>query len=308
VCRPLALALPPTRQADPRSSPDQRSIRRVESSTLTDTIAPLAGDNFLTDLAARIRAEHGAAAVSLGDAARHAIAAGELLIEAKALVRHGQWLPWLRDHCSLSERTCQLYMRCAKNRAEIEAAKSAGVADLTLNEAAALLMLSSDVRKLLNFARTAEGLSGEALVEFCIANNVAVIKSSGYNAFAGRSEAEKLEWMVFTLFLSYKRGVRGGLDPDEASAHVEYLLQRPFQNVDEWLGPDGDDWRRRCGTSKYQTEQFKTAWAAFRDAHRPLSIADIEAESEALRVGYKEAEDAGVFKSAKRRRRRAMGR
>ena len=68
--------------------------------TMTDTIVPLAGDNFLTDLAARIRVEHGAAA-SLGDAARHAIAAGELLIEAKALVRHGQWLPWLRDHCSL---------------------------------------------------------------------------------------------------------------------------------------------------------------------------------------------------------------
>jgi hypothetical protein len=46
------------------------------------------------------------------------IAAGELLIEAKAQLRHGQWLPWLQDNCNLSERTAQLYMRLAKNRAD----------------------------------------------------------------------------------------------------------------------------------------------------------------------------------------------
>ena len=195
-------------------------------------------------------------------------------------------------------------MRCAKNRAEIEAARSAGIADLTLNEAAALLMLSSDVRKLLNFARKAEGLSGEALVEFCIANNIAFIKSPSYNPFAGRSEGEKLEWKVFTLFLSWERGVRAGFDPDEAWMHVEYLLQRPFQNVDEWLGPDGDEWRRRCGGKYQPTEEMRGAWAAFRDAHRHATLGDIEAEGEALRIGYQEAKAASVFKSAKRRRRR----
>jgi hypothetical protein len=39
-------------------------------------------------------------------------------------------------------------MRVAKNRAEIEAQIRNDVADLTLSEAAALLMLSSDARKL----------------------------------------------------------------------------------------------------------------------------------------------------------------
>jgi hypothetical protein len=120
-----------------------------------------AGDNSLPDLAARIKAEHEAAAESLKDSVRHAIAAGELLIEAKARLQHGQWLPWLWDHCTISERTAQLYMRVAKNRAEIETQMRNGVADLSLNETAALLMLPSDVRKLLNFARTADGLSGE---------------------------------------------------------------------------------------------------------------------------------------------------
>ena len=276
---------------------------------MADTIAPLAGDNSLPDLAARIRAEHRAAAASLGDAVRHATAAGELLIEAKALVRHGQWLPWLRDHCSLSERTCQLYMRVAKNRAEIERTNAQSIADsdLTINEAAALLMLSSDVRKLMNFAKQAEGLSGEALFEFCIANNVATLKDPGYDAFAGRSEAEKLEWLIFTLFLSCDRAAgRGGLDPDDAWMHVEYLLQRPFQNVAEWMGPDGDEWRRRCGSPNYRvTEQFKADWAAFRDVHAYATLADAEAEHKALCARFREDKAAGVIYSAERRRPRA---
>jgi hypothetical protein len=53
--------------------------------------------NSLTDLAARIRAEHEATAASLKRGAEHAMAAGKLLIEAKAQLKHGEWLPWLRD-------------------------------------------------------------------------------------------------------------------------------------------------------------------------------------------------------------------
>jgi hypothetical protein len=90
------------------------------------TPSPLSGSqniehsNSLADLAARIKVEHTAIADALKDSLRHALVAGELLIEAKAQVPHGQWLPWLKDHCHISERTAQLYMRVAKNRADIE--------------------------------------------------------------------------------------------------------------------------------------------------------------------------------------------
>ena len=199
------------------------------TTAMESTARAQAGDNSLPDLAARIRVEHRAVSSALRDSVRHAIAAGELLIEAKGQLGHGRWLPWLRDHCTISERTAQLYMRVANNRAEIENQMRSGVADLSLNEVTALLMLSSDVRKLLNFAKQADGLSGEALVEFCIANNVGVIKDSGYDPFAGRSEAERLEWLLFTLFLSYDGAAhRAGFDPEDAWGHVEYLLQRPF--------------------------------------------------------------------------------
>jgi hypothetical protein len=49
-----------------------------------------------------------------------------------------------------------------KNRETIEDRIRNGVADLSLNQAAALMVMTSDVRKLFNFARDAEHLSVEA--------------------------------------------------------------------------------------------------------------------------------------------------
>ena len=101
--------------------------------------------NSLADLAARIRAEHEATSLALRRTVEHAMAAGDLLLEAKATVPHGQWLQWFADNCGpISERTGQLYMKLAKNRATIEKemANPQSVADLTLNEAAALCVLA----------------------------------------------------------------------------------------------------------------------------------------------------------------------
>jgi hypothetical protein len=94
--------------------------------------------NSLTDLAVRIRQEHEASAGAIERGAQHAMNAGDLLIEAKAQLKHGQWLPWLRDHCSMSERTAQLYMRMAKARPEVEA-NTQHVADLSLRGAMAVI-------------------------------------------------------------------------------------------------------------------------------------------------------------------------
>jgi hypothetical protein len=53
----------------------------------------LSQSNSLADLAARIRAEHEAATLAIKRGLAHSIAAGKLLNEAKALLKHGQWLP-----------------------------------------------------------------------------------------------------------------------------------------------------------------------------------------------------------------------
>jgi hypothetical protein len=41
------------------------------------------------------------------------LAVGRLLNEAKDLVDHGKWLPWLRRHTALSARSAQRYARAA---------------------------------------------------------------------------------------------------------------------------------------------------------------------------------------------------
>jgi hypothetical protein len=45
----------------------------------------------------------------------HAIRAGELLIEAKAALRHGEWLPWLSSNFRGSPRSAQTHMRLARH-------------------------------------------------------------------------------------------------------------------------------------------------------------------------------------------------
>jgi hypothetical protein len=85
----------------------------------------------LADLAARINNEHQAASGALKQGVLHAIAAGDLLLKAKAQLKHGGWLDWLKANCEIPERTVQAYMRLA--RLPIE--KRNAVADLPLREA-----------------------------------------------------------------------------------------------------------------------------------------------------------------------------
>lgn len=75
------------------------------------------GDNRLPALAADIRVAHAGVLAARKSRTQRAIEAGRALIEAKALVQHGLWLSWLRQHCDLSERVAQLYMRAARHTA-----------------------------------------------------------------------------------------------------------------------------------------------------------------------------------------------
>jgi len=232
----------------------------------------IAFSNSLAELASRIKAEHGAVSTALKESLRHALVAGELLLEAKGQVSHGQWLPWLRDHCSLSERTAQLYMRVAKNRSEIENQMRNTVADLSLNEAVALLALSSNIRKLLQFAKEIENLEGEDFVKACVEAGAGVIRSPGYDKFVGRSDHERREWNLFALFLEQTCGMGG-----DAADHIEWVLQRPFQDVSEWFGPEGDKFRALCGMPPIP-DKTKKAWATFVVDHAALTEANIVAQ------------------------------
>ena len=78
-----------------------------------------AGSNWLAELAARIRSEHEAVGSAVRSALDHAVAAGQMLIEAKSSLPHGGWLLRLRSHCKIPPRTASHYMRLAKRLPEI---------------------------------------------------------------------------------------------------------------------------------------------------------------------------------------------
>lgn len=67
--------------------------------------------------------------------ARSAVAAareaGAMLIEAKGIAGHGNWLPWLAENCGMSERTAQGYMKLAR----LDEVKAQRVAYLPLRAA-----------------------------------------------------------------------------------------------------------------------------------------------------------------------------
>ena len=67
----------------------------------------------VAERAAGANREHAAWEQAYGTAIEHAFRAGEYLIAAKAEVTHGEWLPWLAEHFSGTERTAQAYMSIA---------------------------------------------------------------------------------------------------------------------------------------------------------------------------------------------------
>lgn len=83
--------------------------------------------NRLPVLAAEIRAAHAGVEDAVKTAAERAVGAGHALLEAKSLVKHGGWMPWLKEHCRLSERTAQLYMKIAKLGLETETVAVLGI-------------------------------------------------------------------------------------------------------------------------------------------------------------------------------------
>ncbi len=92
------------------------------------------GHNRLPTLADEINRAHRKARQAARTSLKYAIAAGQLLLEAKETTGHGKWLEWLSLNVVVSERTAQDYMRLAQHQDKLSP-KSAAAADLTIRAA-----------------------------------------------------------------------------------------------------------------------------------------------------------------------------
>jgi hypothetical protein len=92
----------------------------------------------LTDLAARIRAEHEGVCTALRHSLQRALKCGDLLVQAKKLAGHGNWEGWVHQQCDFSLRTAQAYMKLSRHREAVEA-KAEDSAFLTIDAALRLI-------------------------------------------------------------------------------------------------------------------------------------------------------------------------
>ena len=69
------------------------------------------------ELAREINTEHDRVETYKRNTIQHAIRCGELLLEMKGRVGHGNWLTWVQEHFQASERTARNYMEIAKSAA-----------------------------------------------------------------------------------------------------------------------------------------------------------------------------------------------
>jgi hypothetical protein len=95
------------------------------------------------ELAQRARAEHEAVGAALRDTVRHAMAAGEILLKAKAGMPHGLFGDWLETKAGVPRRTAQVYMRLARELPKLPQEKRNAVAHLSLRDAIAELSRTS---------------------------------------------------------------------------------------------------------------------------------------------------------------------
>jgi len=94
----------------------------------------------LGDFANAINTRHAAVVNGLRRTVDDARIAGEYLIAAKDRLAHGEWLPWLKEHCpDVSAQVAQRYMRIARKWSDLGSVNAYSSTHLGVNEALALL-------------------------------------------------------------------------------------------------------------------------------------------------------------------------
>ena len=96
-----------------------------------------------SELPTRIAAAHQRVVDGLRSALEHGVEVGELLIEAKAQVGHGNWTLWVENHCPFGLRMAQNYLRLARRKDEL--ANAQHVSHLAMRDGLQLLSSGESV-------------------------------------------------------------------------------------------------------------------------------------------------------------------
>lgn len=163
---------------------------------------------------------------------------GRGLIEAKALLAHGEWLPWLTERVEFSERSAQNFMRLAR-----EWSNPQTLADLGASKALALLALPAEERAdfiasvhvVDGAEKTTEELSSRELAQAIRERDEARREAETARADAGAAEAARAKMAAdmetANAFLAAAREEKRKADQEAArlGAELAELKARPVE-------------------------------------------------------------------------------
>lgn len=204
---------------------------------------------------------------------------GKRLVEAKAQLSHGEWLPWLEKKVEFSERSAQQYIRLWK-----EYGKSATVADLGVRKALVLLALPENERD--SFAGETHAVDGAE--KTAAEMTVKELEKAVAERNAARQEAEQAKADLYAA----REAAKEARDHVEAlQGELEALKNRPTEVAIE----------QKDATEEQLAAARQEAEAALQDAERERDSAldaakGYKAEAEAAHKLAAAASNEGMTK------------
>lgn len=229
---------------------------------------------------------------------------GKRLLEAKAQLGHGEWLPWLRDKVDISERSAQNFMRLAR-----EYSKSAEIADLGASKALALLALPESERA--NFVaethtvngveKTASEMTAKELKEAIEARDRALREALEADGRAKAAEASQAKMEVDMRYLKelQQRAKEAEAEKsrqlEAAEAELQALRSRPVEVAIETKDASAEQLAaaREEGAKKARAEADADRKKALEEAERKAQD-NVKKLREELRQAQNEARSANI--------------
>jgi hypothetical protein len=149
-----------------RARQGNRPASRCQNMPGTSPGSPANLGNRWAVLAQAIDQEHQAAQRAAQTFLKQAIECGRLLIEAKAALPHGAWLPWLEANVSFGARQAQKYIRLADHADALPNTNSGS--HLSINEALDVLR-GEDALRVMHSSETPEWYTPAPIVERVVA-------------------------------------------------------------------------------------------------------------------------------------------
>lgn len=213
---------------------------------------------------------------------------GRRLIDAKALLPHGEWLPWLTERVEFSERSAQNFMRLAREWSNPQA-----LADLGATKALTLLALPREERERFLEEHNVIDMSARQLETAIRERDEALKAAQAAKADAATAEearakmAEDMRLLNVRLEGSREDRDQAMRDVARLEAELEELKARPVDVAVETVVDQEAVEKARAEIREEMKEKLKVARSQRREAEDALAA--VQAQLDRLQKEEKRA-------------------